>query len=339
MTAVLEALTSGLLRALSDDPRVVLLGEDIVDPYGGAFKVTRGLSSAFPQRVLTTPVSEAGMTGLATGMALRGLRPVVEFMFGDFSTLAVDSLVNTAAKLRWMYNEQVSVPLVLRTPMGGRRGYGPTHSQSLEKLFLGIPGLKVVAGSHFGDPGELLYRTILQQDDPLLFVEHKLLYGLPLVDAAAASDFMLERAGSAEIFPAYRLSMRSAPAPTLTLAAYGYMAELARQALVKLAYEREIFAELIVLTQLSPLDATPLLESVSRTGHLVTIEEGTLSAGWGAEVLARCAEVLGGQLKAARRVAAAETPVPAAAGLERSTLPDVDDILHAAETIGAQLHA
>ncbi len=169
MTAVLEALTSGLQRALNDDPRVVLLGEDILDPYGGAFKVTRGLSSAFPLRVLTTPVSEAGMTGLAAGMALRGLRPVVEIMFGDFSTLAVDSLVNTAAKLRWMYNEQVSVPLVLRTPMGGRRGYGPTHSQSIEKLFLGIPGLKVVAASHFGDPGELLYRAILQQDDPAAF--------------------------------------------------------------------------------------------------------------------------------------------------------------------------
>ena len=339
MTAVLDALTNGLQRALSDDPHVVLLGEDILDPYGGAFKVTRGLSSAFPERVLATPVSEAGMTGLAAGMALRGLRPVVEIMFGDFSTLAVDSLVNTAAKLRWMYNEQVSVPLVLRTPMGGRRGYGPTHSQSLEKIFLGIPGLKVVAASHFGDPGELLYRAILQQDDPVLFVEHKLLYGLQVVDAAAAADFAVERVGSAEIFPAYRLAMRGAPAPTLTLAAYGYMTELARQALVKLAYEHEIFAELIVLTQLAPLDAAPVLESVIRTGHLLTVEEGTLSAGWGAEILARCAETLGGQLKAVRRVAAMETPIPAAAGLERSSLPDVDDILHAAETIGAQLHA
>ena len=135
----------------------------------------------------------------------------------------------------------------------------------------------MVAASHFGDPGELLYRAILQQDDPLLFVEHKLLYGLPVIDAAAASDFTVERVGSTEIFPAYRLAMRGAPAPTLTLAAYGYMAELARQALVKLAYEHEIFAELIVLTQLAPLDAAPVLESVSRTGHLLTIEEGTLS--------------------------------------------------------------
>ena len=339
MTSVLDALNNGLQRALTDDSRVVLLGEDILDPYGGAFKVTRGLSTAFPERVLTTPVSEAGMTGLAAGMALRGLRPVVEIMFGDFSTLTVDPLVNTAAKLRWMYNDQVSVPLVVRTPMGGRRGYGPTHSQSIEKLFLGVPGLRVVAASHFGDPGELLYRAILRQDDPLVFVEHKLLYGLQIIDAAAASNFEIERTGSAELFPAYRLTVRGAPPPTLTLAAYGYMAELARQALVKLAYERELFAELIVLTQLAPLDIAPILESANRTGRLLTIEEGTLSAGWGAEVLARCSESLGSRLVAAGRVAAIETPIPAAAGLERRTLPEVDDILRAAEKIGAQLHA
>lgn len=338
MTSVLDALNNGLQRALTDDSRVVLLGEDILDPYGGAFKVTRGLSTAFPERILTTPVSEAGMTGLAAGLALRGLRPVVEIMFGDFSTLAVDPLVNTAAKLRWMYNDQVSVPLVVRTPMGGRRGYGPTHSQSIEKLFLGVPGLRVVAASHFGDPGELLYQAILRQDDPMIFVEHKLLYGLQLIDAAAASDFEIERTGSAELFPAYRLAVRGAPPPTLTLAVYGYMAEVARQALLKLAYERELFVELIVTTQLAPLDFTPILESASRTGRLLTAEEGSLSSGWGAEVLARCSESLGSRLVAAGRMAAIETPIPAAAGLERRTLPEVDDILRAAEKIGAQPH-
>ncbi len=141
MTTVLASLNSALRQALTQDERVLLLGEDILDPYGGAFKVTRGLSEAFPERVLTTPISEAGFTGVATGMALRGLRPVVEIMFGDFVTLIADQLINHAAKFRWMYNDQVSVPLVVRTPMGGRRGYGPTHSQTLEKLFLGVPGL------------------------------------------------------------------------------------------------------------------------------------------------------------------------------------------------------
>ena len=143
--SVLSSLNAGLLRALQQDERVYLLGEDILDPYGGSFKVTRGCSTAFPQRVITTPISEAGLAGVSAGMALRGLRPVLEIMFGDFITLTVDQLVNHISKFRWMYNNTVSLPLVIRTPMGGRRGYGPTHSQTLEKLFLGVPGLTVAA--------------------------------------------------------------------------------------------------------------------------------------------------------------------------------------------------
>src|SRR5512136_2612410 len=149
MPTVLESLNTGLHQAFSMDPGVYLLGEDILDPYGGAFKVARGLSSSYPERVLTTPISEAGFVGIAAGMALRGLRPVVEIMFGDFISLIADQLINHIAKFHWMYNEQVHVPLVIRTPMGGRRGYGPTHSQTLEKLYLGVPGLKVVAPAAF----------------------------------------------------------------------------------------------------------------------------------------------------------------------------------------------
>src|SRR4030043_400254 len=136
MPSVLESLNSALHRAFADNINVYLLGEDVLDPYGGAFKVTRGLSTSHPQRVITTPISEAGFIGVATGMALRGLRPVVEIMFGDFTTLIADQLINHLTKFRWMYNDQVRVPLLIRTPMGGRRGYGHTHSQTLEKLFL-----------------------------------------------------------------------------------------------------------------------------------------------------------------------------------------------------------
>ena len=157
------------------DNRVFMIGEDILDPYGGAFKVTRGLSTKFPERVLTTPISEAAIIGISTGMALRGLRPVAEIMFGDFVTLISDQLVNHATKFHWMYNDAVRVPIVIRTPMGGRRGYGPTHSQSLEKMFLGVPGLKVVAANDLGDPADILKAAIFD-DDPVLFIEHKLLY-------------------------------------------------------------------------------------------------------------------------------------------------------------------
>ena len=188
---VLAALNAGLHQAFAADERVLLLGEDVLDPYGGAFKVTKGLSSAYPERVLTTPISEAGIVGVASGMALRGLRPVVEIMFGDFLTLAADQIINHASKFRWMYNDQVRVPLVVRTPMGGRRGYGPTHSQTLEKLFLGVPGLRVVAPAAFGDPGELLRRIILESEDPLLFIENKLLYSLPLFDESDSEDLTI----------------------------------------------------------------------------------------------------------------------------------------------------
>ena len=161
MQSVLKSLNSALHQAFADNEKVYLLGEDILDPYGGAFKVTRGLSTNFPDRVLTTPISEAGIVGVAAGMALRGLRPVVEIMFGDFITLIADQLINHIAKFRWMYNDQVSLPMVVRTPMGGRRGYGPTHSQTLEKLFLGVPGLRVIAPVAFSfdrwirQPGKL----------------------------------------------------------------------------------------------------------------------------------------------------------------------------------------
>jgi acetoin:2,6-dichlorophenolindophenol oxidoreductase subunit beta len=184
MKTVLDSINSGLHRSMEADPCVYMIGEDILDPYGGAFKATRGLSSKYPERVWTAPISEGGMVGVAAGMALRGLRPVVEIMFGDFLTLAADQLINHAAKFRWMYNDQVKVPLVIRTPMGGRRGYGPTHSQSLEKFFLGTPGLSVIAPGPFAvdgiDPGKFLESAILETEDPILFIENKLLYLLPV---------------------------------------------------------------------------------------------------------------------------------------------------------------
>lgn len=328
MTTVLDSLNHALHYAMETDPRVYVLGEDILDPYGGAFKVTRGLSTHFPGRVLTTPISEAAIVGAASGMALRGLRPVAEIMFGDFVTLIADQVVNHAAKFRWMYNEQVRVPLVVRAPMGGRRGYGPTHSQSLEKMFLGVPGLKMLAPSALGDPGGLLLAAIAE-DDPVLFVEHKLLYTRPLLQPGQGdlADFTLENGG--EPFPYFVL--RPPYAPRLTLATYGYNFELARQAALELMMEHEIFAEMVVFSQLSPFDLTPLFASLARTRRLLTVEEGTLTLGWGAEVAARAAERSADfSLCTARRVAARDLPIANSRPLEDAILPQVQDIVSAA---------
>jgi pyruvate/2-oxoglutarate/acetoin dehydrogenase E1 component len=326
---------------------VYILGEDILDPYGGAFKVTRGLSAAFPDRVVSTPISEAGIVGIATGMALRGLRPVVEIMFGDFITLAADQIINHASKFRWMYNDQVHVPLVIRTPMGGRRGYGPTHSQTLEKHFLGVPGLRVVAPTLFGDPADLLYRIILDNQEPLLFVENKLLYLTPIQPEGEQGELSIQSVATLEHSrpfepeaptsqprpTIYRVRVRGAPQPTLTIAVYGYMAELARQAILRLAYDFEIFAELFVPTQLSPFKFAPLITAVRQTGKLLVIEEGTRTMGWGAEIISTLTESSAHLNWSVSRLAALDLPVPASAPVEAAILPGVEDIIEAARRL------
>ncbi len=173
-----QVLNEALHELFASRDDVSLLGEDVLDPYGGAFKVTQGLSDAYPDRVLTTPISEASLFGVAAGMALRGQRPILEIMFGDFVALGFDQIVNGIAKFREMYDGQVTVPLVVRTPMGGRRGYGPTHSQSLEKLLLGVPNIVVVAASECHDLRALLVAAV-EDDRPVFFVENKLMYGRP----------------------------------------------------------------------------------------------------------------------------------------------------------------
>ncbi|MCB1119491.1 MAG: alpha-ketoacid dehydrogenase subunit beta, partial [Chlamydiia bacterium] len=164
-----ESLNRSLHEMMQDDKRVLLLGEDILDPYGGAFKVSKGLSTAFPEQVLTTPVSEAGITGVATGLALRGFLPIVEIMFGDFLTLTADQVINGACKFPWMYNEQVTVPLTIRTAVGARRGYGPTHSQTMETLFLNTPQMTIIAPNHLIPPGPLLRSAVVDLPSPTLF--------------------------------------------------------------------------------------------------------------------------------------------------------------------------
>lgn len=351
--SVLQSLNDSLHHTFAQDPRVFLIGEDILDPYGGAFKVTRGLSTAFPERVWTAPISEAGMIGIATGMAMRGLLPVVEIMFGDFLSLAADQLINHVSKFHWMYSggksiqEATIVPLVIRTPMGGRRGYGPTHSQTLEKLFLGVPGLRILAPNPIAldqatSPGGILSQAILHDPAPVLFIENKLLYLLKILNVADLKDWAIstsyantqaqalpeQQPGSKPLgYPTYTMSLRGAPPAQLTMVAYGYMAEIARQAVMILAYQHEIFVELILPTQIAPFDLRPLSASILRTHHLVTIEEGNLTLGWGAEVLARVAQENGAELFSSSRIAALDLPLPASTNLETIVLPGVDQIV------------
>jgi pyruvate/2-oxoglutarate/acetoin dehydrogenase E1 component len=326
MPTILERLNYALHHVMETDERVYLLGEDILDPYGGAFKVTRGLSTKFPERVLTTPISEAAIVGVANGMALRGLRPVVEIMFGDFVTLTADQIINHAAKFRWMYNDQVRVPLVVRAPMGGRRGYGPTHSQSLEKLFLGVPGLRVVAPNSLGDPADLLESAIRQDESPILFVEHKLLYTRPLLEQNDLVDWEISKTG--DPYPTFTLRIPNIDSPNITIATYGYNFELARAAAHELMYEHEIFAEIVLFSQLSPFELSPLFDSLRRSKHLLTVEEGTLTLGWGAEITAQSAETTP-DIRVCR-AAALDLPIANSKTLEDAILPSQEEIIRMA---------
>ena len=336
MSTVLQALNEAMHEAMGRDERVMFLGEDILDPYGGAFKVAKGLSTRFPDRVLTTPISEGAITGIATGLALRGMRPVVEIMFGDFLSLPFDQLLNHACKFRWMYNDQVRVPIVVRTPMGGRRGYGPTHSQSTEKHFMGVPGLRVVAPNALCDPRQLLIDAILLSEEPTLFVEHKLLYLSRLGQTHKSQQFEITHSNTSLLNQLVSVRIAGAPSADVTITTYGYMADLALEAIWRLATEQEVFAEVIVPTQLSPLDITPILNSIQRTGRLLTVEEGTVSLGWGSEVLSLVAEGIPPANRfVGRRLGARDLPIPTSRPLEDAVLPSVQNIIDAVMQLAA----
>lgn len=298
---VVETLNRALLDLFENDPALHLLGEDVLDPYGGAFKVTKGLSTRFPDRVLTTPISEACIVGVATGLAIRGKPAMVEIMFGDFLCLAMDQLLNHASKLAWVYDDQIKVPLVVRTPMGGRRGYGATHSQSLEKHFCGMAGLTVLAVHPFGDPGDVL-RDAYERGTPVLVIENKTMYGRA---ARPITDLPKPRA------------------PDLAIVTYGGSVELAVDAAKRLEREEELEVEVLPITRLSPFPDAELQALATRTSRILTVEEGT--EGWG--FASECARALVNHEIRFDSMAAPSHPIPSSKDWELSILPDADDIV------------
>lgn len=319
---VLASIRSALADALAADSKAILLGEDLESPYGGAFKVTAGLSDQFPGRVRNTPISEATLVGAGCGLALGGYHPVVEIMFGDFLTLATDQWINHAAKFAAMYGGEPRLPLTVRTPMGGRRGYGPTHSQSLERVFVGQPGTRVVALHHRESPAAIYRSIFAAADRPTLVVENKLLYG-SAVDPEPPAGFRLTRSEGA--FPVSRLEPTAAA--DVTLVAIGGMSVEAERAARILFEEHEVLADLFMPSQIYPMDASFLSESLARTRRLVVAEEGQGFAGLSSELLAQVAEAHGADGVRCGRVTAAPCPIPGARPLEAACLPDAEAIV------------
>lgn len=315
---VLGSLNAALRRMLAASDRVVLIGEDLHDPNGGAFKVTAGLSGQFPGRVISSPISEAGIVGTGVGLAMEGFRPIVEIMFADFVTLAADQIYNHAAKFPGVFPD-VRIPLVIRTPAGGRRGYGPTHSQSPEHLFTSVPGLTVVYPSHRHEPGVLLERAS-EWGYPVLFMEHKLLYGEAregggYTELAASADDV-----GADWFPTL---VRKRLEPDVAIVTYGGMTPVVERA-VALLDEEEIAAEVVVLSLLSPLPRKTLAAALAARSAVAIVEEAPGDFGVGAEIAASLVEA--GWRGHLTRIAAPPVPVPSARSLERDVLPDEERI-------------
>jgi pyruvate dehydrogenase E1 component beta subunit len=303
------------------DETVFLLGEDIGRYWGGAFGVTKGLAEEFgDERVRDAPISENAIIGVAVGAAITGRRPVAEIMFGDLSALAVDQICNQAAKIRYMFGGQVSVPCVIRTPFGAGVNIASHHSQSLEAWFMHTPGLHVAVPSTPYDAKGLL-KTAIRGNDPVFFVEHKLLY--PLKGMIPDEDYTVPF-GVADV---------KREGKDVTIVATLYMVHKASAAAEQLSKEG-VSAEVIDPRTLVPLDKTSIVKSVKKTGRLVIVSEDCKTAGVSAEIAAIVAEEALDYLDAPiKRVAEPDTPIPFSPSMEQFVIPNENNIVQAVRTV------
>jgi len=315
-----EALNQALREEMRRDDRVFLIGEDVAS-YQGAFKVSKGFLEEFgPRRVVDTPITELGFTGLAIGAAMAGLRPVVEVMTFNFAILALDQIVNNAAKIRYMSGGQLSVPMVIRGPGSAAHQLAAQHSQSLEAWFCHVPGLKVVAPSTPYDAKGLL-KSAIRDGNPVVFIEAQLLY--PTKGEIGEGDYQISL-GVADI---------KRPGTDVTLIAYSKMVLVALAAAERLAQEG-IQVEVVDPRTLRPLDLATLAASVKKTGRAVIVEEGWPFAGLGAQIAEslyqRLFDVLDGPIL---RVTGRDVPMPYARNLEDAAVPDADRVVEAVHQV------
>lgn len=320
----LEAVREALTQEMQRDPEVFLIGEDI-GVYGGAFGATRGMLEEFgPERIRDTPISEAAIAGAATGAALMGMRPVMEIMFMDFLTISMNQLVNQAAKMRFMFGGKASVPMVIRAPAGSGTGAAAQHSQSLEAWFVHTPGIKVVAPATPYDAKGLLVSAI-RDNNPVLFMEHKLLYR---TKGPVPEELYTIPMGKAEV---------KRPGRDLTLIAYSIMVPRALEAAQQLAAEG-IEVEVVDVRSLKPLDKQTIVGSVAKTGRVLITHEAPQTGGFGAELAAVVAESEAFDYLDApiRRLGGRDIPIPYNRTLERATVPQVEDIVASARALAKE---
>jgi pyruvate/2-oxoglutarate/acetoin dehydrogenase E1 component len=322
------AIREAIVEEMERDESVVFFGEDIAAEQGGVFAVTPGIQERFgAERVFDTPISELAITGAAFGAAVTGLRPIIEIMFGDFMGLSMDSLVNQSAKYWYLSREQRSVPLVVRSAVGGGGRFGAIHSQTHATWFQGVPGLKIAFPSSPAEAKGLL-KGAIRDDNPVIFLEHKRLYSVK--GPAPEADHTVIPLGRA------RLARRGRD---ITIATAGKGVADALDAADQLAGENGIDAEVIDLRTLRPLDLETVLESVARTNRLLAVEEGPATGGWAAGLLGQVAEHGLHDLDDAWLLTTGELPIPYSPTLEDAFIPGADAIASAVRERAGIVHA
>ncbi len=324
----IDYLRDGVRNLLENDPKVFLIGEDIAEPYGGSFKVTKGLSDDFPGRLISTPMSEQGFIGMSIGMSIDGLKPIVEIMFGDFITLAVDQIVNHISKFCWLYNWNLN--FVLRTPIGGYRGYGATHSQCLEKIFLGLPNIHIVSPSILYNPGDLLLKAI-NLGKPVIFIENKLDYNRQMVwDKDNYSDLLLIKTN--DIFPIFQVSMRDFDSPEFSIISYGGLISELLDLQNELFFEDEIKIKIISVSELSIQNFESLFSLIKNDKGVLILEEGHYPFSWSDTIANQLIQL--GYSAAIRTMGSKNKVIGTSKTLEDWVLPNKDTIKYELKLLG-----
>ena len=318
MNTYKESIISGLERLLAD-PKCFLLGEDIADPYGGAYTLTKGMSSKYPGKIINTPMSEQGFTGLGVGMALAGYKPIIEIMFGDFSTLIMDQILNHASKFVEGFEKKLHI--VVRDPMGGYRGYGATHSQSLEKLYVGLPNIAVISPSVLHEPGDLLVKA-MGLGVPVIFAENKLDYTRKMFKAErVAKAFEIKYHGGD--FPIAEVTFPDEEAE-ITIVSYGGLISPLLQMMYDLYMEEEVAVRLLDVSSLSPMDYELLYKCLNGSEKILTVEEGHIPFGIGDTVISQM--VQRGITAKFKTIGATQHIIGTSKEAENMALPQIDDI-------------
>lgn len=314
-----EYINAALKNIVEKEKNSLIIGEDVCDPYGGAFKTTKGISELYPEQIVNMPISESAMAGITVGLSLNGIMPVTEIMFGDFVTLTFDQLLNHASKYVGVYGKEL--PFIIRTPMGGKRGYGPTHSQSLEKFLCGIPYINVFALSSLHNAIEV-YEISRWLKEPVVIIENKSLYSQKYM--SINSDGMLgdfyAREHRRGVIKTYELSLNQDFSSEVVFVTYGGMVPECMEAAIQLMMEDEIAVNVIVLGQLNMIPWEDLKDSKITNSYIYTVEEGTISFGIGSEIIAGLSSK--GIGSGYCRIACEDVSIPNSLLMEKELLPN-----------------